>query len=372
MTIALNLGSLGGGLGSAAVGRSILAELAHDSRGHAFVAWVPSRWKDDLPDVDHISFRFTHPSLMGKVHTDQVGIRAALLSGRVTTLFSLNDTSLVASPAPHLLLLHQPNLVAPPRHLDFATSPRYRARLRLMRAYFRQCLKTVSIMTVQTEYMRDGLVEQWGYPADRIRIVPSAISCAEETVGTWRPSGSGRPYVLYPASAAPHKNHIVLAEMMAETGKRGHVVDCVVTVEAGEVAELVSRAASAGVLDRFVFAGRMSQGHVRECLAGAAATVLPSKLESFGLPYYEAMAVGCPVVAADRPFAREACGPAARYCDPNCGASFGHALADLLEDPTAADAQSREGMARYARTARTWSEIASEYVHIVEELSSRH
>jgi glycosyltransferase involved in cell wall biosynthesis len=63
-----------------------------------------------------------------------------------------------------------------------------------------------------------------------------------------------------------------------------------------------------------------------ELYAGAAAFVMPSLYEGFGLPCVEAMAAGTPVVAADRAALPEACGGAALLADPADPDAFAAAL----------------------------------------------
>ena len=48
------------------------------------------------------------------------------------------------------------------------------------------------------------------------------------------------------------------------------------------------------------------------------ACVFPSICESFGLPLVEAMAMGKPLICADRAYAREICRDYAKYVDPDC------------------------------------------------------
>ena len=57
-------------------------------------------------------------------------------------------------------------------------------------------------------------------------------------------------------------------------------------------------------------------------VAGAAALVLPSFAEGFGLPVLEAQAAGTPVACSDLPALREAAGDAAVFFDPHDVASM--------------------------------------------------
>ena len=79
-------------------------------------------------------------------------------------------------------------------------------------------------------------------------------------------------------------------------------------------------------------------GHVDDALlpglyAGAAAFVLPSLYEGFGLTALEALAAGVPVVAADRGALPEVCGDAALLVDPLDAEAVAAALERVLDDP---------------------------------------
>jgi glycosyltransferase involved in cell wall biosynthesis len=81
------------------------------------------------------------------------------------------------------------------------------------------------------------------------------------------------------------------------------------------------------------FAGRgIGDGELRALYAYAQALVFPSTYEGFGLPPLEAMAEGCPVVAADAGALPEVCGPAALYVDPHSADSIAEGMRRVLRD----------------------------------------
>jgi glycosyltransferase involved in cell wall biosynthesis len=59
--------------------------------------------------------------------------------------------------------------------------------------------------------------------------------------------------------------------------------------------------------------GTLGREAVLERLLVAHGCLLPSRTESFCHPAVEAMAVGCPLICADRPWARDICGDAAVF-----------------------------------------------------------
>ena len=101
--------------------------------------------------------------------------------------------------------------------------------------------------------------------------------------------------------------------------------------------------------------GYMHEPDLARVVAAAAALVVPSWYEGFGLPALEALACGTPVVAADVPALREVLGDQAELVPPGDPDALAGAIARALESPGGEDARA----ARRARAAGfTWENCA--------------
>ncbi len=99
----------------------------------------------------------------------------------------------------------------------------------------------------------------------------------------------------------------------------------------------------------------LPDGDLRAVVAGAAALVLPSRDEGFGLPVLEALAAGVPVVCSDVPALREVADRYASYVPVGDADALAGALAAVTRSPPdpAAAAARREHAAR-----QTWRACA--------------
>jgi glycosyltransferase involved in cell wall biosynthesis len=88
----------------------------------------------------------------------------------------------------------------------------------------------------------------------------------------------------------------------------------------------------------------------------AAALVIPSLYEGFGLPALEAMHAGTPVIAGRTAGLAEVCGDAARLVDPRDAGSIEQALVDVASTPPLREALRRRGLERAARFS--WEQCA--------------
>ena len=367
MRLLLNMGS-SRGMGSGNVGVNLLREFAVTGLDEV-VAFVPESWPEE--QIEPIRERATvlqaEAGMLHKLIGENLTLRELLRRHEFDALFSLTDTSMVHCPVPHLLLVQQPFLAYGPDEWDFSLSPSLRWRIRLMERYFKAGLPTVRVVTVQTQAMGTRMAKRWRIPPGRIKVVPSALP-PEAGSERWDPDRTTAPYVLYPAHGDSYKNHSVLPAMLGSLASHGAHIRCFLTTTPREVPGFHDECERRGVLSRVHFLGRVTQEQVRGLLRGAIALVNPSKMESFGLTYYEAMAVGCPVIAADKDFAREACGEAAFYCGADSGPAFAQAVKTLLDSPAEGARLSRLGLERFRSASRSWQGVVEEYRSLLTDL----
>lgn len=115
-------------------------------------------------------------------------------------------------------------------------------------------------------------------------------------LGAPRPAALGGPYFCYVGRLVQEKGVQVAIAALAEMQRRAHLV---VAGKGPMEAELRRLAQSLGVADRVHFVGRVSEAEKDGWLQHAAAGLVPSLYEPFGIVALEVMAAQAPVVVGD-------------------------------------------------------------------------
>jgi glycosyltransferase involved in cell wall biosynthesis len=153
-----------------------------------------------------------------------------------------------------------------------------------------------------SERTKQDLVDLYGADPGRIVLTPHGVDPA------FSPGGpGGDSYLLFVGAVQRRKNPLAAAKAASELGMP--------LVVAGPTRD----EALAGELERqgADVRGYVSREELVELYRGAAALVMPSRYEGFGLPVVEAMASGTPVVAAPDAALREVAGDAAVFVEPD-------------------------------------------------------
>lgn len=143
--------------------------------------------------------------------------------------------------------------------------------------------------------------------------------------------GIGRPYLFYPAQFWAHKNHVTLLHALALLRHQGTDIDVVFAgSDKGNRAHCERVTRELALTPYVHYLGFIPDDDLLTLYRQASALAYVSFGGPENLPPLEAFALGCPVLAADIPGAREQLGDCAIYLDPGSAESIASACRQLL------------------------------------------
>ena len=185
----------------------------------------------------------------------------------------------------------------------------------------RRLARRASRVACVSRATRDAaLAAGWPLSPDRIAVIPEAPLRGQ----AGRENGAAG-YLLYVGALEPRKGISTLAGGLAVARGMGMEMPLVVVGQGRERSLLEG-------LPGVRFAGDAGDDDLSAWYAGAAALVLPSLLEGFGLPPVEAAAFGVPTVASDLPALRETLGDGFIAVPPGDAVALGEAMFSAATD----------------------------------------
>jgi glycosyltransferase involved in cell wall biosynthesis len=322
---------------------------AATTRGLECIAYVDGATGfEDVPGVRRVTLGgFTQ-------WWDQVALPAALRRDGVDVFLSPYYKRPLAAPCPTVVTIHDLFFIGYPGR----RRPLYDAAMtRLARLY----AAGASAIIADSEHSRRAIVERLGLAAERTVVIPVGLGPefrpATPSAAQRERYGLGPHYALAVGNFLPHKNLPRLLRAwaaLAASLRSSHRLVLAGGDHAGRPA-LAALAASLGLGDHVVFPGLVDDADLPAVYGGAAAVVLPSLDEGFGLPALEAMACGGPVIASRRGALPEVVGDAGVLVDPEDERALAGALTRVLGSALERQTLARQGLARAAHftAART-------------------
>jgi glycosyltransferase involved in cell wall biosynthesis len=268
------------------------------------------------------------PSAAWLVYWKLHALSKATLAAGAERLLCLSNAGIGPPKVNTTLFIHQ----SLPFSSEAMAQLRWRQRARVYSAQwltYRSALRSARTL-VQTATMRSWVSRDFSVPPQSVCIVP------HEPDRPLAVEASRTTDLLYVGSDALHKNIDFLGPALRHCAEAGQVHRLCCTLPAEHP-----------VVKRWGFQplGYLSGEQLWHHYARAHALIFPSIVETVGLPLVEAMQAGLPILAADRPYAREVCGAAALYFDPNDPTSLAQPLTQL-RDPGVAQRLVAEGRLR--------------------------
>jgi glycosyltransferase involved in cell wall biosynthesis len=180
------------------------------------------------------------------------------------------------------------------------------------------------VVCTPTKAVASAVVDRLDVPSERVMVTPLGVDPAwfaalPPTDELRRRLRLPDQYLLFVGAEGPRKGLDVL--------RKAHAA-------APELPPLVlTGPGPSGVDGRVIRTGYLPEAELRSVVAGAAALVLPSRDEGFGLPVLEALACSVPVVCSDLPALHEVAGDQAVFVPYGDVEALISALTTVLSTP---------------------------------------
>lgn len=244
--------------------------------------------------------------------------------------------------------------------------------------YWRYCgrrwVKKLDWLITCASFIGEHISSQFGFPADRITVIPhgrDAFFCPAEHPGA-ASELEPRPYVLQVANVLPVKNTLTLIEAFAQLAPRHPQLALVICGDQSHRyhRKVVSRIGALGLTERVELRGFVEKSELLLLYRNAAAFVLPSLHEGYGLALLEAMACGSPCVISDCSGLAELGGEAVlRYGAAADASALASAIEAVLTDSslrTELRDKSRQRAAQYS-----WDTAAQQTLRVYDRVARR-
>ncbi len=295
---------------------------------------------------------------------DRTTLRSALSEFSPDWIWALGNYP-ISGPWRQSVLIHDPHLMFEASWFKDETTAN-KLKKRLGKWLLKTRIDLPERFYCQTEAIRKRIASQIGIRPEKIGFCPPGIEppvppvVSPKVEQLFEQLEANHHVLFYPARCYAHKNHRLILETYRKYRSELSDTRCIWTIAPEQHAiakELLDDLERSKLDDLIINVGPLSRGEVAACFQRADAMLMPTKLETFGIPFIEAMQHRVAIIASDYDFVRAVCGDAAFYIkDPDDPAQLYEAMARLRDDSDLRTELIRKGNAM-AENLLGWHEV---------------
>jgi glycosyltransferase involved in cell wall biosynthesis len=217
--------------------------------------------------------------------------------------------------------------------------------------YYRSCLigpavRRAAIVVTVSDYSRQEILRR--FPRANVRVIPNTISESWFVQQRSIPMSERGNYLLMVTATVGHKNvdralqaFALYAKQVGSGAARLRIAGI-----SGAAALYLQKAASLGISNLVTVEPYLSEPELQNLYRHAAATLVPSLMEGFGIPVLEGMASATPVICSNTTSLPEVAGDAAAYFEPTNAAEMASSIRYVMGDPALRSSMVSKGLRR--------------------------
>ena len=351
--------------------RGLLHALAEQDKATVYRIFLHPKdveeWDIRQSNFQPIPAPFTHYSLQ-----EQTGFLSLLRSERLDLVHFLNFNAPLLYLGPFVTTLHDLTVL----HSPVGRSQRSWLRRRAFLLALNHGLKGAKRVIAISEFSAKDAEQRLGLPATKVDVVYEGIPELQQLAFGNKAIvqeyfGSRSPYFLFVSQWRPHKGIITLIEAFTrfkqETGLPHKLVLAGKQQVSGELVEAALQACS--FRSEVITPGFVPDAMLPNIYKNAAAFIMPSEYEGFGLPVLEAMRYGAPVICADNSALPEIGGAAALYFPTGDSNALSNRMQVIVKDKVLVGRLHDEAAFQLERFS--WERCATQtlevYRHVLEK-----
>ena len=217
-------------------------------------------------------------------------------------LFYSDKMNLIMGDLPYYKLKKQTVFVQNALIFKKYTPINYSLTSKVMKIIFKYNCKYVDLFIVQSSFLKDALVEEYGIDPFIIKVIRMPVPVINHEFDfckNYNKKFNSSVSLIYPASNYKHKNHKMLIGYEKIISK--DLLDRIILT--------VERSDFSCISDKYIdFIGKVPYSSILNYYANVDGLLFLSETESCGLPIIEAVHFNLPIICPDLPYTREILG----------------------------------------------------------------